>query len=128
MSLILLQIVRQLTLVTQSCIIKQRNTCYPVSVFQLTVTLQVVLTSCKVPHKVTPIHEVTLVREEEAQVLGLCRNLDHHIFSTTVVRNLRTINATHPALISLCMGIVVHTREQHILCIYIFILVTNYEI
>ena len=37
----------------------------PVSMFWFTVTLEVVLSTGKVPHEVTPIHEITLVREEE---------------------------------------------------------------
>ncbi|CUQ49199.1 Uncharacterised protein [Segatella copri] len=37
----------------------------------LTIALNVVLTAGKVPHEVAPVHEVALVREEEADVVKL---------------------------------------------------------
>ena len=38
---------------------------------QLAVALDAVLTTGEVPHEITPIHEVALVRQEELDVLEL---------------------------------------------------------
>ena len=37
------------------------NTCNPVSVLYFSITLDVVLATCEVPHEVAPVHEVHLV-------------------------------------------------------------------
>ena len=37
----------------------------------LTIALDIVLTSSKVPHKVAPVHEIALIGEEEADVVNL---------------------------------------------------------
>ena len=95
---------------------------------QFAVALNVVLTSGKVPHEVTPIHEVTLVRHEEADVLQERRHLDGDNLTATVVVLHRAVNASHPVFISLCMVCVVHTWEKHILCVDILVLRTHGEI
>ena len=55
--------------------------------FQLAISLHIVLPSCKVPHEVAPIHEVTLIRKEEPNVVHLAGHLYHHGLSTPVVRH-----------------------------------------
>ena len=71
MSLVGFQLVRHHVLIAVECVVYEGNTRNPVSMFWLTVTLEVVLSTGKVPHEVTPIHEITLVREEETKVLKL---------------------------------------------------------
>ncbi len=93
------QFVRKLALVAEPPVVEERYTGNPVAVFQLSVALYVVLPSCEVPHEVTPIHEVTLVRKEEADVFCLCRNLNRYGFSAPVVRYVRAVDASHPALV-----------------------------
>ena len=95
---------------------------------RLTVALDIVLTSGKVPHEVAPVHEVALIGEEETDILHLCRNLHHHVLATTVVRHLVTLYATHPVFVCLGMSRTVHTWEEHILCIYILVLMAYYEV
>ena len=95
---------------------------------QLTVALDIILSSGKVPHKVAPVHKVTLIAQEEAQVLQLRGHLHHHLFATAVVRYLRAINTAHPRFVSGSMTGIVHTWEQHILCILVFILGAYYKV
>ena len=70
-SLILLQVIRQLALVAQHGVVDKRNARNPVAMLWLAVALNVVLSSGKVPHEVAPVHEVALVGEEEAYVVPL---------------------------------------------------------
>ena len=85
--------------------------------FWFTIALNIILTPCKVPHKVTPIHKVTLVRKEELYVLQLGWNL-HAI-------NLMTGNATHPLFVLTRRTWVIHTWEEHILFEHLCRLMTN---
>ena len=71
MTLVLLQVIWKQILVTQTGVIDEGDTREPVAVFHLSVTLDVVLTAGEVPHEVAPVHEVTLVGEEETDVLQL---------------------------------------------------------
>ena len=119
MSLIVLQVIRKLALVAQHCIVDEWDTCDPVALFQFAIALKVILTSCKVPHEVAPVHEVTLVREEESDVLPLCRHIDSHSLTAAIVIHRVCANAAHPVLISLFMSGIVHTWEEHILRIYV---------
>ena len=61
MSLVLLEVVRELALVAETQVVKERYSRNPVSVLQLSIALQVVLTTGKVPHEVAPVHEVALI-------------------------------------------------------------------
>ena len=63
---------------------------------EFTVTLDVVLPTGEVPHEVTPVHEVTLVAEEETDILELAGHLDHHRLATAVVGYLRAVDTSHP--------------------------------
>ena len=89
-------------------------------------TLDIVLTAGKVPHEISPIHEIHLVGEEELDVFPLGRNLHHQHLSALVVRYLATFYTTQPIFISLCMRFAIHTREEHVLSILVFGLVTNH--
>ena len=128
MSLVLLQIIGQEILVAKPGIVNERNTSKPVAVLKFSITLNVVLTASEVPHKVTPIHEVTLVGKEEPDILQLVRHLDSHGFATTVVRHLIAVNTSHPRFVSCRMGRTVHAWEQHVLGIFVFILCSDDEI
>ena len=96
--------------------------------FQFTVTLQVVLTSGKVPHKVAPVHEVALVGDEETQVLELCWNLNGNHLATAVVHLIMTADVTHPTLVVCTVSRAVHSWKQHVLCIFVLILSANNEV
>ena len=111
MSLVGFQLVRHHVLITVECVVYEGNARNPVSMFWFTVTLEVVLSTGKVPHEVTPIHEITLVREEETKVLKLCWHLN------TI--HIVTCNASHPLLILGCMTLIIHTWEEHILLKYL---------
>ena len=71
MSLVLFQIVGQQVLIAQTCIVNERNTCNPVAMLQLAISLNIVLTTSKVPHEITPVHKVALIGEEESDILEL---------------------------------------------------------
>ena len=86
----------------------------------LTIALYVVLSTSKVPHKVTPVHEVTLVRKEELHVLQLCR----HLYAI----NIMTSNTAHPLFVLICRTWVVHTWEKHILLKHLCSLMTYNEV
>ena len=76
---------RQFALVAQTEFVQEGNTRYPVAMLPLSVALQVILTSGKVPHEITPVHEVDLITQEETQILqhGWSLHLDH--ISTALV-------------------------------------------
>ena len=61
MTLVLLQLIRQQRLVTQTDVVDEGDTREPVAVLEFAITLDVVLTARKVPHEVSPVHEVALV-------------------------------------------------------------------
>ena len=86
----------------------------------LTITLYIILTSSKVPHKIAPVHEVTLVRKEELHVFPLCRHL-HTI-------NIMSCDTTHPLFVKTCVAWVMHAWEEHILLKYLCCLMTNNEV
>ena len=128
MTLVVFQFIRQLTLVAKSCIIQERNTRNPVAMFQFSITLNVVLPTCKVPHEVSPIHEVALVGEEELDILKLVRNLHQDILATAVIRHFCTFYAAHPFLVRLCMTSIIHSWEEHVLGIFVLVLMAHDEV
>ena len=133
MSLVVLQFVGQFTLVTQSCVVDERESRQPVAVLQFSVTLYVVLSSCEVPHEVSPVHEVTLVGEEEVDILQLRGHVYGEHLSAAVVWHVGALwqprwCSAHPALVCLCVPAVMHTWEQHVLCVFIVHLVTYHEV
>ena len=95
---------------------------------EFAIALYVVLTASKVPHEVAPIHEVTLIREEELQVLEHRRHFHVHHLATAVEGYNGTIDATHPLLVGLGVAGGVHAREQHVLCVLISVLMAHHEV
>ena len=128
MSLVLLQFIRQPVLIAQAPVVEPTETCQPVAMLGFTITLQVILTTGKVPHEVAPVHEVTLVGDEETQVFELRRNLDGYHLTTAVILLLMTIDTTHPAFVLGTVGRAVHTWEQHVLGIFVLVLGTENEV
>jgi len=128
-SLVFFELVGEFGLVAQTQVVDKRNTCYPVAVFQFAVSLYLILSSCEVPHKVSPVHEVTLIGEEESQVFQLCRHLHRYgIAVTPVVHHGRTFDAAHPSLVRAGMSCIPHTREEHVLGIFVFVIGAHYEV
>ena len=70
-SLILFKHVGQQALVAVHGIIDERYARYPVAMLEFAVALNVVLPAGKVPHEIAPVHEVHLIRQEEAQIGAL---------------------------------------------------------
>ena len=66
-----LQVIRQLTLITETGVVEERDSRDPVAVLWFTIALDVVLTTGKVPHEVAPVHEVALIRQEELDIVDL---------------------------------------------------------
>ena len=124
MSLVLFKFTRQLALITQSHIVEERNACNPVAVFPFSISLDIILSSSKVPHKVAPIHEVNLVAKEETKVLELSRRLYLNHISTPFIALDGSLHSTHPTLVSGRMLLAIHTREEHVLLIDIVRLIT----
>ena len=122
MPLILFQFGRQLRLVTQHRVIDKRNTRYPVTLAHIAVRLQVVLTAGKVPHKVTPIHEVYLVAEEEAHILCKGRAITRLMTSAVLIAHTLSVDIG-PFLIGLHMVTIrrPHTWERHLKLLHILI-------
>ena len=58
MTFIVFEILRKQFLVTYQQVVDKRNTGDPVAVLDFSATLYVILPSGKVPHEVTPVHEV----------------------------------------------------------------------
>ena len=96
MTLVVLQVIGQLALVTQTGIVEEGDAGNPVAVLQLAVALYLILPAAEVPHEVAPVHEVALVAEEELDVLKLRRHLHHDVLAAAVVRHLRALYAAHP--------------------------------
>ena len=82
--------------------------------FHLSVPLNVVLPPYEIPEEVTPVHEVYLISQEEAQVLCHRRH------------TILLLYATHPILVGLSMAQRMHTGEQHIVLIHIVIIVSHH--
>ena len=84
---------------------------------RLTMSLNVILTSCKVPHKISPIHEVKLIAEEEPEVVSHARNL--YCFRVVLPRNIifnrMLMSLAKPFLVLLRMSATMYSREEHTL-------------
>ena len=129
MSLVVLQVIGQQRLVAQTSIVEERETGNPVAVFQFTMTLDIVLATGEVPKEITPVHPVTLIGEEEFQILHLCRY--RYKRTLTIVRwLLLSLDASNPAVVcsDMALAIGVHTWEYHILCIDGLILCANHKV
>ena len=129
MSLVVLQLVGQLALVAESGVVERSDTRNPVAVLIFTKALNVVLAAGKVPHEVTPVHEVQLVGKEEAEVFPLRRH--HHGVALAV--GVRThhgvsLDAAQPGIILVRILVGIHTREEHVLGKHVFAVVAHYLI
>ena len=89
--------------------------------------LQVVLASGEIPHEVAPVHPVELVGEEEFDVFPLRRHGYHNHFTTFVVGDVISLDVL-PGLVLVGMRTAVHTREEHILCVFVFDTSGNFNI
>ena len=96
--------------------------------FEFALSLYIVLTAAEVPHEVAPIHEITLIGEEEAQVLPLRGHLHVDQFTTIVVGRQATFDTSHPTFIGIGPLRVPHAREQHVLSIHHSILRLSHEV
>ena len=88
MSFIVFEILRKQFLITYQQVVDKRNPRNPVAMFYFSGALYVILSSGKVPHEITPVHEVQLVGEEEFDIFPLIRYVHHYHFSALVVRNV----------------------------------------
>src|SRR5574344_1474232 len=123
-----LQFIGKHTLVAYKVVVYKRNTGYPVTMLRFPLSLNVILSPCKVPHEVSPVHVVELIGEEELDVVPLCRNLQGHGCAALVIDHFVACYTSQPVFISLCVLVTVDTREQHVLCIYVVCLVADYFI
>ncbi len=128
MPLVFLQVVGQQVLIAQSHVVNPLEASEPVAVLQFAMSLDVVLSACKVPHEVAPVHEVALIRQEETYVFHLCGHLHINHFATSVVLHGASVNASHPTLVGIGMAGVVHAGEEHVLCVLIVALVAHDEV
>ena len=122
MSLILAEFSWQFALVAIQRIVNEWNTRNPVAFGEFAMGLKVVLATSEIPHKITPVHEVHLITEEELKVLAegwavLCLCL-----STIVIFNAFTLNIS-PRFIGIHMVRLrrVHTGEEHLKLVHIHI-------
>ena len=77
--------------------VNEVETCYPVSVLQFSVmVLDIILTTCKVPHEVSPVHEVNLISQEELDVFCLCGYGQLDVVTALVVCNRTAFYASAP--------------------------------
>ena len=118
MSLVVFQFLRQEALVAHQPVVDERDTGNPVAVFNFSAALYVVLASGEVPHEVAPVHPVELVGEEELDVFPLCGHVYHNHVAAFVIGHIVTLDVL-PGMVLLCMGTAVHTREQHVLGVFV---------
>ena len=119
--LVVFQHIGQGVLVAEPGIVDERDTRQPVAVLQLATPLQVILTTGKVPHEITPVHEVQLVGEEETEVLQLRRHL--YRISLTVrigAHDVVPLHAAKPCLVVSGVIGIMHTGEEHVLGVLVF--------
>ena len=114
MSFILFEFSRQQALVSKHRVIDKINTRDPVTFGNVSIRLQIVLTTHKVPHEVTPIHEIDLIPEEELQVLAKRRAIICLLLSAVVIANSFTFDIG-PFFVSAHMASLtrIHAREEH---------------
>ena len=123
MSLVVRNVQRHILLRTYQSLINEGNTGDPVTVRHLAMSLNVILTTGEVPHKVTPVHEIQLIGEEETQVLREGRLHYGGHLPTTIELHRRTFHL-RPLFVGFHVGATgaVHTGEEHIQLIHILIL------
>ena len=70
MPLVLPQFGREERLVSNQLLVDEVESRYPIAVFNLSISLNVVLPSDEVPKEIAPLHVVDLIVEEEGKVLS----------------------------------------------------------
>ena len=119
-SLVCFQIIGKQRLITVECIVDEGNTRNPLSVFQFSITLNVILTTSEVPHEVAPVHKVYLIGEEEAEVVHLRRHFSSETIRLSLIfaRNIHRLcfHTTEPLVVETCVFARVHAGEEHLLC------------
>ena len=104
--------IRRIFHIVQTPIINKRNTTRPIAfaLIRRREALLSVLTTCKIPHKISPIHPAYLIAEEETPVItnrrAVCWNL-------LILRNI------HPQFIvsRSITFVMTHAREQYFIII-----------
>ena len=101
-------------MIAEHCIVNKRNTGDPVTFGNIPIGLQIILSAGKIPHEITPVHEVHLIREEELQVFSERRAIIGFLLSTVFITNTFSFDI-RPLFISLHMASLrrIHTREEH---------------
>ena len=123
-SLVLAQFGGKLALVAQTKVIKEGDTGNPVAMFPFAMSLNVILTAGKIPHKIAPVHEIDLIAQEETYVLKHGGHLNLNQLATTVIGDSIALNPSQPTFIVGGMALAVHSGEEHILRIDIVNVVT----
>ena len=77
----MLNAVRHLFLVTESLIIYKWYTRDPVTIPDISCTLDIVLFTGKIPHEITPVHETILISKEPAEVVAIAWNFNGKLFA-----------------------------------------------
>ena len=124
-SFIFFELFRQIIVVAYEYFVNERHSCYPVAMFCLSIALDVILTTYKVPHEISPVHEVYLVVYEEPYIIPLCRHLDVWYSCECCILGTHGVCywLAHPLLILLCMVAAVHTWEEHVLHVVVLLVI-----
>ena len=122
MPLVVDDIVRHILLRADKRLVDEGDTRDPVTVRYLAVALYIVLPAGEVPHKITPVHKVQLVGEEETQVLGEGRLHDRlHLPAHIILHRLAFY--ARPFLVSLHVigAAAIHTGEKHVQLVHVLV-------
>src|ERR1035437_2887858 len=85
MTLIFAKFRRQIFLVANKYIVNKSDSRNPVPVIKFAVSLDIVLTSAEIPHKITPVHEINLIVEKDTHILNKSRFNPCLLLSATFV-------------------------------------------
>ena len=87
-------------------VVQGLQTGYPLAVLHLALALQVVLAAHEVPEEITPVHEMQLIRKQEAQILPLRGQIAF------------LLHTAHPGFVGLGVGARVHAWQPHVVFEY----------
>src|SRR5574344_1767623 len=105
------------------------ESCNPVAMFYFSATFEVVLTADKVPHKVSPIHKVELIGEEELEVFELGRHIYHDSLACLRIAIWYIVSFDiYPLLVAVGILRTVHSWEKHILFVGITCFARNRDV
>src|SRR6476469_1477203 len=101
MRLIVFAAIRHQALISVQRIVDKRNAAYPVTISYIAVpnTLHVILLARKIPHEITEVHPVCLVRDEEFDIINKIR--------ISLIRSILLLADTEKLIIVLTMALVV---------------------